>query len=163
MKPLWAPWRMEYILGDRKPGGCVFCQAVKEGQPDRELLVLHVTEHCAVIMNRYPYTNGHLLVMPRRHTSDFASLTAEENSGIMHLLNVSHAAIKEAMRPDGFNMGCNLGRTAGAGIEDHLHWHIVPRWSGDVNFMTLISEIRMIPQHILETYDLLYPLIQKRL
>lgn len=147
---------MEYILGE-KAGGCVFCDALASDRPDRENLVLARGENAFVVMNRYPYGNGHLMVLPNRHTSDFSSLTPDENSELSRLLQHAHRILTEAVQPEGFNMGLNLGDAGGAGIKDHLHWHILPRWKGDVNFMTLIAETRVIPEHILATYDLLRP------
>jgi len=160
MERLWAPWRMEFIRGG-KPEGCVFCDLLKEGKPDREGLVLHVTPLCAVIMNRYPYGHGHLLVMPRRHVARLGELSREENCELAELMRKSVDVLSEAMEPQGFNLGVNLGKAAGAGIEDHLHWHVLPRWIGDVNFLTLVGEVRSIPEHLLVTYDQLRPFFEK--
>ena len=161
MEALWAPWRMEFIKGKR-PDTCVFCDAFKAGKPDRERLVLHVGPSAGIVMNRFPYGHGHLLVMPRRHVAAITDLSREENAEIMDLLQVSAKVLAEAMAPQGFNAGLNLGRAAGAGIEDHLHWHFLPRWLGDVNFLTLVGELRSIPEHIAVTYDQLRPLFAKR-
>ena len=138
MKNLFAPWRLEFITGKR-PEGCVFCKLPAEAGRSRENLVLHVGEKAFVVMNRYPYTAGHLLVIPLRHTSDFASLTGEENSEISELLQRSLRVLGEIYRPDGFNLGMNLGAAAGAGIREHLHWHVVPRWYGDTNFLPVLA------------------------
>jgi ATP adenylyltransferase len=151
---------MEFIRKE-KPEKCVFCDAVAEGEPNRELLVLHLSPLGAVIMNRYPYGHGHLLIMPRRHVAELVALTPEENSDLMALLQTSQRVLDQALRPQGYNVGLNLGRAAGAGIEDHLHWHLIPRWIGDINFMTVVGEVRSIPEHLLETYDHLFPLYEK--
>ncbi len=163
MKALWAPWRMEFIRQEKREGKCVFCDALESRKPDREKLVLHVGRLGAVLMNKYPYGHGHLLVMPLRHVSDLTDLSAEENAELSSLMQGCLRTLREAFNPEGFNLGLNLGRAAGAGIEEHLHWHVVPRWFGDVNFMALLAEVRSIPQHIAATYDELRPLFQKHL
>jgi len=147
---------MEFIAGPR-PEGCVFCPALKEGKPSRDLLVLHVGKEAAIIMNRFPYGHGHLLVLPRRHTSEFTGLTEAESLEIERLLKACVQVLTHEMSPHGFNLGLNLGQAAGAGIADHLHWHILPRWSGDTNFLALLAETRSIPEHLLVTYDRLRP------
>lgn len=157
MKNLFAPWRLEFITGKR-PDGCVFCKLPAEAGRSRENLVLHVGEKAFVVMNRYPYTAGHLLVIPLRHTSDFASLTGEENSEISELLQRSLRVLGEIYRPDGFNLGMNLGAAAGAGIREHLHWHVVPRWNGDTNFMTVAGSVRVVPEDLAVTRRRLAPL-----
>lgn len=125
---------------------------------DRENLILHRLEHSYVIMNRYPYNNGHLMVVPYFHTSSFDGLSEETLSEMFSLSRDSTGCLTKAMRPEGFNIGINIGTAAGAGIEEHIHIHIVPRWGGDSNFMTVIGEIRVMPEHIVETYDKLKPL-----
>jgi ATP adenylyltransferase len=162
MEALWAPWRMEFIKG-KKPDTCVFCDAFRSGKAEKERLVLHVGPRGGVLMNRFPYGHGHLLIMPRRHTAELTELTREENAELMELLQVSTEVLREAMAPHGFNVGLNVGRAGGAGIEDHIHWHLLPRWLGDVNFITLVAELRTIPEHIAITYDRLRPLFAKRL
>lgn len=162
MDVLWAPWRMEFIKSV-KPDTCVFCDALEGGRTDRDRLVLHVGPLGAVIMNRYPYGHGHLLIMPRRHVADLVSLTREENQDLMGLLQRGTIVLGKAMQPHGYNVGLNLGRAAGAGIDDHLHWHLVPRWSGDINFMTVVGEVKSIPEHLSNTYDLLLPLFTSAL
>ncbi len=156
MKQLWAPWRIEYIRSVDKPqGGCIFCGATKGvGRPS---LVLYSGALTTVMMNRYPYSNGHLLVSPARHTSSLDTLTTEESTDIMRVLARSASILTDVMRAEGINTGANLGRAAGAGIADHLHFHVVPRWNGDANFMAVISEVRVIPEHIEATFDLLQP------
>ncbi|NLP10282.1 HIT domain-containing protein [bacterium] len=155
MKKLWAPWRMEYILQE-KPSGCIFCDKPQQNR-DRENLILHRGAGCFVIMNFYPYNNGHLMVVPYRHLSDLAALTAAEQSEMMTLLARCTTVLTQQMKPHGFNIGMNLGRTAGAGIDDHLHFHIVPRWNGDTNFMPVTGHTKVLSQGLLESWDLLKP------
>ena len=155
MENLWAPWRMTYILEEDKPEGCIFCLASDgKGADD---LVLGVGEHCLVMMNKFPYNNGHLLVAPRRHLPGLDRLSDEEMTDLLATVRLSMQALKEVMNPEGFNVGLNLGRVAGAGIEEHMHFHVVPRWGGDTNFMTVFGEVRVIPEHIRATYDKLRP------
>jgi len=156
MSVLWAPWRMQYILKHDKCEECIFC--LKEtNENHRERLILFTNKYALVMMNRYPYNNGHLLVAPLRHCASLDDLDSEELLGVVDLLRTSIQTLKEVMQPTGFNVGLNLGTTAGAGIEDHLHFHVVPRWAGDTNYMTVVGEIRVIPEHLLATYDRLYP------
>lgn len=156
MKNLWAPWRMEYILGQDRPQGCIFCPE-KGRSFDRERLMLHIGADSLVMMNRYPYNNGHLLVAPVRHLEDPRQLTEKESADLWSTVNGSLTCLEKVMKPDGFNVGFNLGPEAGAGVAAHLHVHIVPRWAGDVNFMTVLDEVRSIPEHILSTFDRLRP------
>src|SRR5713226_1291340 len=128
MKTIWAPWRIEYITRE-KEGGCVFCEKRKENR-DRENLIIYRGETGFIIMNRYPYSNGHLMAVPYRHTRELGELSDRERSELMNLV-VKSMEILKAFKPDGFNIGMNLGRVAGAGIDGHIHFHIVPRWSGD--------------------------------
>lgn len=155
MKTIWAPWRMEYILSN-KDAECIFCRLPDE-KKDRDNLILYRSEKTYVIMNRYPYNNGHLMVVPYFHTSSFEGLGEEVMAEMMRLTKHSVDCLKRAFRPEGFNVGLNIGKVAGAGIEEHLHIHIVPRWGGDASFMTVLEEVRVIPEHILDTYDKLYP------
>jgi ATP adenylyltransferase len=151
MDVLWAPWRMEYILSTQEDGSCIFC-AGPDRDHDEERLILFVGHLSMVIMNRYPYNNGHLLVAPIRHVSGLEALSEEENLDLMRMLRQSVEVLKETMRPEGFNAGLNLGRVAGAGVEAHLHFHLVPRWGGDTNYMTVLGDVRVIPEHIQATY-----------
>lgn len=151
----FAPWRMAYIKGE-KPKGCVFC---KEEERDDELLLWEGAT-CIVMLNRYPYNNGHLLVMPARHVSNLDDLTGEERTELFDLLDRSVRVLRETLRPEGINIGINLGRAAGAGVEDHLHIHVVPRWSGDTNSMTVVGGIRVIPDSLTGTRDELKPRFQ---
>jgi ATP adenylyltransferase len=152
MKQLWAPWRMAYIQQISTKEGCVFCQKMQE-QDCREALVLAQTRHSVIMLNKYPYANGHLLLAPKRHEKQLARLSAEEYGDLSEALRRSVEVLERSYRPAGLNLGMNLGKCAGAGIEDHLHWHIVPRWEGDNNFMPVLAETRIMPQHLLESYD----------
>jgi ATP adenylyltransferase len=160
MKVLWAPWRMTYILSNQKEGGCIFCPGEDRSQ-DETRLILHLGSLVMVIMNRFPYNNGHLLVAPVRHVPGLEQLSHEEMLALMLMVRRAKAILKEVMNPDGFNVGLNLGRVAGAGIEEHMHFHVVPRWDGDNNFMTVFSDVRVIPEHIQQTYHKLLPKFQK--
>lgn len=145
MKQLWAPWRIEFILGE-KPESCIFCApSVTE---DKDGLVLYRGTLSTVLLNKYPYNNGHLIIAPRAHKAKLEELSPEESKDLSRLITYSVTALKKEMQPEGFNIGMNLGESAGAGIVDHLHWHIVPRWKGDVNFMPMISEVKVIPEHL---------------
>jgi len=155
MKPLWAPWRMTYI-DNAKENRCIFCDKPKETDA-RSALVLAQSAHSVVMLNKYPHNNGHLLLAPKRHTNQFSGLLPGEYMDFCLALKESVDIILKALKPGGINLGLNLGRSAGAGVEDHLHWHVVPRWEGDTNFMPVIGEIRVIPQHLLESYDRLSP------
>lgn len=159
MKTLWAPWRLSYIESPEKPQGCIFCDLpVPTGAAERRNgLVLAADEHAAVLMNRYPYAHAHLMVAPRRHTADLAGLDEESGLAVQRWLQRSIRALEAVYAPQGFNVGANLGRVGGAGIADHLHWHIVPRWEGDTNFMPMLADTRVMPQHIEEAYDRLLP------
>jgi len=155
MKVLWAPWRMVHIGGPKEPG-CIFCNK-PEAADRRQALVLHVAEHGSVMLNKFPYANGHLMVAPRRHTADMGELTPSEYGGLSDLLRATVAVVKEEFQPEGMNVGMNLGAAGGAGIADHMHWHIVPRWLGDTNFMPLIGEVRVMPEHLEAVFDRLAP------
>lgn len=153
MKQLWAPWRIEYILGP-KPDACVFCLPEDRGE-DEERLVLHRGTRAFVIMNRYPYNNGHLLVCPFRHVSELTDLEQEEAHEVMDLVQRCSGILKRHFNCEGINVGLNLGKAAGAGIGEHLHFHLVPRWNGDSSFIAVMDEVRTVPQHIRETYTAL--------
>ena len=156
MKVLWAPWRMDYILSDEKDEGCIFCPGEDRGK-DEGRLILYVGSLTMVMMNRFPYINGHLLVAPIKHVPGLEQLSQEESLDLLLTVRRSIDNLKKAMRPEGFNVGLNIGRVAGAGVEEHLHFHIVPRWNGDTNCMTVLGEVRVIPEHIKETYKKLRP------
>jgi len=151
MNVIWAPWRMTYVKHARKPATCIFCLN-HDGRRDAARLILHRGRHGFVIMNRYPYNSGHLLVAPYAHVRSLALLPADCALDLIRLTNVSIRALQTVMRPEGFNVGLNLGQVSGAGIESHLHLHIVPRWNGDTNFMSLLAETRVIPEHLQTTY-----------
>jgi len=160
MKVLWAPWRMKYILSEEKGDNCIFCPGDDRAQ-DEERLMLYVGSLSVVMMNRFPYNNGHLLVAPIKHVKGLEDLSHEETLDILLMVRRSINILKETMNPEGFNVGLNLGRVAGAGMEEHMHFHIVPRWNGDNNYMTVVGEVRVIPEHIIETYGRLRPHFEK--
>lgn len=151
---IWAPWRSEYIMDTCKEEGCIFCNRIARNN-DREDFILYRNEKGLIIMNIYPYSNGHLMIAPLKHISDIALLSDDENLSLISLIKLSQAALLWAMKPDGFNIGLNIGKAAGAGVEEHVHWHIVPRWFGDSNFMHSVSNCRIIPQSLEETYLLI--------
>lgn len=159
MKVLWAPWRIEYIRSP-KHEGCIFCDFPRENR-DRERLILHRGRYSFVIMNNYPYNPGHVMIAPYRHVGRWEDLTDEELLEMMRLSQLMIKVIKKVMNPDGFNMGVNLGRVAGAGIEDHVHLHIVPRWNGDTNFMPVVADTKVIPESLQEAYDELKAAIEE--
>jgi len=159
VKVLWAPWRMEYILSD-KEDSCFLCEAAQAG-PSEENLILYRGEKAIAVMNRYPYNNGHVLVAPVAHTADLSDLTEEEYRETMELFRFSLKALEKLMAPEGFNAGLNLGKTGGAGLEEHVHFHVVPRWNGDTNFMPVVSDTRVIPEALLETCRALRPLFEE--
>jgi len=144
---------MEYILGKKKKD-CIFCTEPEEGR-DRKNYILRRYKRCYVIMNIFPYNNGHLMVIPYKHVEDLESLPDATLKEMMVVTKECCAVMREAMKPQGFNIGVNVGDAAGAGIKEHLHIHIVPRWHGDTNFMAVMDEVRVMPQHLRETYDIL--------
>jgi len=156
---LFAPWRMTYILADKKDPKCIFCPM--DGHSDRERLILQRTPHSLVMLNRYPYSFAHLMVAPVRHVDQVQNLKKKEMTDIFFYLGQSIEILRKAFHPDGFNVGMNLGRVAGAGVLHHIHLHIVPRWSGDTNFMPALGEVRVIPEHLKETYRRLRPFFRK--
>lgn len=160
MRVLWAPWRLSYVENVDRPVACIFCDkpAAQSADARREQLVLRTTEHVSIIMNLFPYSNGHMLVSPRRHTADFDALNERVSAELQSELRRVVRVLTRAFSPAGFNIGMNLGRAAGAGIADHLHWHVVPRWVGDTNFMPVLADTRVMPEHLLATYDRLLPL-----
>jgi ATP adenylyltransferase len=151
MKHLWSPWRLEYLT-EPKADDCIFCDAA-QGADDREHLVMLRGEHAFIILNRYPYNNGHFMVVPYAHVPSLENLDAAALAEMMQLLNRGLGALRIAMAPDGFNVGANLGSVAGAGIEEHVHLHAVPRWQGDTNFMPVVGNMRVVPQTWTQTYD----------
>lgn len=148
MDMLYAPWRAQYILGDeeqREESGCFFCEYPAQSDDEKHLIIAR-GKLCFVIMNKYPYNPGHLMVVPYRHTADFAGLSVEETTELMSLCQTAQSVLKLVMTPKGFNLGMNLGKIAGAGVDDHLHMHIVPRWAGDTNFMPVLGGARVISE-----------------
>jgi ATP adenylyltransferase len=156
---LWAPWRTEYISNNTKEDRCIFCPGDKERPTDGSILFMG--KHCLVMMNKYPYINGHLLVAPLRHVSALDQLEVKEKTVLLNMVSHAVAIIKKAMQAEGFNIGLNLGKVAGAGVEDHLHFHVVPRWNGDTNFMTVFGEVRVVSEHMKQTYQRLFPFFQE--
>jgi ATP adenylyltransferase len=143
-KPLWAPWRLEYIQQADEAAGCIFCE------PEDELLV-HRGRHALVLLNKFPYASGHMMVAPLRHVADLGELSDEEALQIHRLGSVAIGALADEYRPQGYNLGWNLGRIAGAGIVDHVHLHVVPRWAGDTNFMPVLADVKVLPEALVET------------
>jgi ATP adenylyltransferase len=143
-KPLWAPWRLEYVTGADDLYRCIFCE------PEEELLV-HRGRHALVVMNKFPYSSGHVLVAPLRHLGDFGALSADEAVEVHELAARAVDALRAEYGAHGFNLGWNLGRVAGAGIEDHVHLHVVPRWNGDTSFMPVLGDVKVQPEHLLES------------
>jgi ATP adenylyltransferase len=159
MERMWSPWRLAYVTGaGGDESGCVFCAS---SEPGRDELVLFRGRACYVVLNLFPYNNGHLMVVPKRHIGSLHATTAEERDELMHLTRHAEIALMEAYKPQGINVGINLGRPAGAGILDHLHVHVVPRWNGDTNFMTVIGETRVLPEALQETRKRLQPIFER--
>ena len=156
MEKLWSPWRTEYIdsfKSKEEKEGCIFCGLAKENTDDPDSLVIDKGSFTFTVLNLYPYNNGHLMVVPFRHTSEFTSLNVEESVECMEKLQFSLKLLKEVYGPEGFNIGLNLGRVSGAGIHEHIHFHIVPRWNGDTNFMPVLGEVKVISQDLLITKE----------
>jgi ATP adenylyltransferase len=151
MERMWTPWRIDYILSDKQPG-CVFCNML-EAEDDRANLILERNERAFLVLNKYPYNNGHLMAVPYHHADSIEKLMPEDVSGMMAIVERAVRALRRAMHPEGFNIGMNIGKVAGAGVKDHVHCHIVPRWNGDTNFMPVLAEVRLIPQDLWDTYD----------
>jgi ATP adenylyltransferase len=153
LQRLWSPWRMAYILSDQDKHieGCVFCDKLAKDQDTENYVVLRGT-HCAIVLNLYPYNTGHLMVIPYAHMPSLEDLPVEVQAEMMTAVSKSLRLLRQAMQPDGFNIGINIGRAAGAGIESHVHIHIVPRWEGDTNYMLVLAETRVIPEWLDATY-----------
>lgn len=159
MKTLWTPWRKGYVLGEKAPG-CLLC--IKKQEPvekDRDNYILYRGETCYILLNVFPYTSGHLMIAPYLHEASLERLDDRSLNEMIVLTRASVAALRRALSPAGFNIGMNLGKVAGAGIADHLHMHVVPRWQGDVNFMSVFAETRLIPEALDATYDKLLPIL----
>lgn len=153
MDNLWAPWRIEFILNKRQKGEgpCIFCE-LKEETPNDKNLVLYRGKKTYVVMNRFPYINGHLLIVPYAHVAHLRELDSKTHQEILELTAQSMDLLQETLKADGFNCGLNVGKVAGCGILDHFHWHVVPRWNGDTNFMPVLSDVRIMPEYLSETY-----------
>jgi ATP adenylyltransferase len=158
MDHLWSPWRLHYVTGGHVPPGCVFCTADTGTDPGQASLVVHRGTTCFVILNLFPYNNGHLMVVPGRHIATLAEATADELHDMMQLTQRAEIVLRTAYQPHGINVGINIGRAAGAGVADHLHIHLVPRWNGDTNFMTTVGETRVLPESLDATASRLRPL-----
>lgn len=159
MDRLWSPWRLEYITGGGQDSGCIFCEASR--LPESDSLVVFEGSACYVILNLYPYNNGHLMVVPYRHVATLAGLTSDEMNEVGRLTQRCEAVLTEAYQPHGFNVGINLGRPAGAGVLDHVHVHVVPRWSGDTNFMTVVGDMRVLPENLGASATRLRPIFER--
>jgi ATP adenylyltransferase len=158
---LWAPWRYQYIrTAGAKSDSCIFCFGDIDEDERKRRLMVHVDPHALVMLNRYPYNNGHLMVAPRRHVASPELLTREERDIIAELVSECCVQLRKALNPSGLNLGANLGRSAGAGIADHMHWHVVPRWDGDTNFMPVLASTRVLSQDLESSYETLAPLFR---
>jgi ATP adenylyltransferase len=155
MDYLWTPWRYQYVTTVGDPGDCVFCCAAKSDN-DHAWLVVHRGEHCLVILNRFPYTSGHVMVVPYDHVPTLEAVKDEALVEMIRLARQCETHLRSIYRPDGLNLGMNLGKSAGAGIAGHLHLHVLPRWTGDTNFMTVVSETRVVPEDLEVTWDKLH-------
>jgi ATP adenylyltransferase len=149
VKQLWAPWRLEYVTTASEAEGCVFCSAASAG--DEEGLVVHRGRSAFVLLNKFPYASGHVMIAPYRHAAELEELSDEEALEIHRLVGRGMAALAATFAPQGYNVGWNLGRIAGAGVVDHVHAHLVPRWAGDTNFMPVLADVKVLPEHLLET------------
>jgi ATP adenylyltransferase len=160
---LWSPWRLEYVTGNKPDTGCVFClaQAGDAANSDQRALIVHQRTTCYVILNLYPYNNGHLLVVPFRHVPSLAALTVEERHEMADLQALCERVLTEAYTPHGINLGVNLGKPAGAGVLEHVHVHIVPRWNGDTNFMTVVGTTRVLPEDLPQSAARLKPIFAR--
>lgn len=151
MEIVWAPWRMAFILG-KKPMHCFICAAVEHGV-SKETLVLHMTEHSMVMLNRYPYISGHLMVVPHAHVSGLDELSVEQMVDLHETLRKTISVVRSTLEPQGLNVGMNLGKAAGAGVEDHIHWHVIPRFLGDTNAFSVLADARVIPETLEATWE----------
>jgi ATP adenylyltransferase len=156
MKKIWAPWRLEYIKNAEKTNSeCIFCTKPEENK-DKENLIVHKDKYCFIILNKYPYNNGHLMVVPYEHKSDFLQFSDDVLLNIQNVIQKAIKALNNTMAPHGFNIGINMGRPAGAGIADHLHYHIVPRWNGDTNYMPVLSNTKVVSEALDQTWEKLH-------
>ncbi len=161
MEILYTPWRLQYIESDKTCSGkCIFCE-MKDSEPSEESLILYSCPHAFVVLNRFPYNNGHLLIVPREHVSSLTGVPAKTLHRCSELLTFSEQALRKAYNPNGLNAGLNLGEAAGAGIEEHIHWHILPRWRGDTSFVTVLGKARIVPEELVDTYRRLRPFFEE--
>ena len=166
MDKMWSPWRLKYIESFKNPKRddiCIFCDASEKDILSSESFVVYKGDECFVMLNLYPYNNGHLMVVPNRHINDLRELSVSEFTEVQRLLNTSISALEDQMKPHGYNVGLNIGKAAGAGIDTHLHFHIVPRWNGDTNFMPVLGEVKVISQDLLNAKKNLSAAISKLL
>jgi len=162
MSHLWTPWRMAYLRGQEpRPEGCLFC--AKPGEEDAAAHIVHRGRRCYVILNRFPYNNGHLMVVPYAHVANIEDLDAETAAELLALTQLSVRVLRQAYQPQGFNLGMNIGEVAGAGVAGHVHLHVVPRWGGDTNYMTIVGQTRVIAEWLDQTYHQLQPLFERLL
>ena len=152
MERLWAPWRMEYVGKEQKPG-CLFCRVIENPDDPDASLVVWRPPGAVVMLNKFPYNSGHVMVAPAAHRSDLADLSDDESASLMSALRHTLTVLRTALTPEGFNVGANIGRVAGAGIPDHVHVHVVPRWNGDTNFMPVLAEVKVINEHVERTAE----------
>ncbi len=156
MRQMWSPWRSQYIQSfkedDAEDKSCFLCAAIRQGSDDESALVVNRRSHCFVIMNRYPYNSGHIMVVPLRHIGNLASLDDDELVQLMRTIRDASEVLKSVFRPHGINIGANLGREAGAGVPDHLHFHLVPRWGGDTNFMPVLADVKVVSESMSDTW-----------
>jgi ATP adenylyltransferase len=150
---LWSPWRFQYLTGLHKPEGCIFCAMAADPVHDEENLIVYRGVHNFVVLNRFPYTSGHIMIVPYRHSADLAGIDAVEAAELMELTRRAEMRLRETYNPNGMNLGMNIGESAGAGIAGHIHMHVVPRWAGDANFMTITAETRVLPEELNVTWQ----------
>jgi ATP adenylyltransferase len=161
MKHIWTPWRMPYITGQEKVDGCVFCQMIaQDPRHDAKNYIVYRGQRVFSVLNLYPYNNGHILVLPYEHVSSLEHVSGETQADMIHLASYLVASMRKLTSPAGFNIGMNIGKAAGAGIDDHIHLHIVPRWHGDTNFMPVVAGTRVIPEWLDETYSKLRAVVE---
>ena len=161
MEKIWAPWRSKYILTSEKEEGCIFCNRIQSDN-DKENYVLYRGENTFIIMNIYPYNNGHLMVAPFKHTPLLSDLNGTEGEELFKTMALGVKILNDSLKPDGFNLGMNIGRVGGAGVEDHLHVHVVPRWNGDTNFMPVLNDTKIVSVSLDEMYKLLKQKLKKK-
>ncbi len=152
MDYLWTPWRYAYVTAGERPGECVFCESTRLGD-DRQARIVHRSPHCFIILNKFPYTSGHVMIVPYQHADSLGKLAPEAAQDMMTLARRMESVLRELYRPDGINMGLNIGKAAGAGVAGHVHMHVLPRWVADANFMSVVSETRVLPEALETTWE----------